>query len=627
MTFRFTSLRTALLLPSVGLVLLVAIAIGALSYVTGQRAAAAFVDQLLRDTTERVNEKIQTYIGTPTMLLNVVAPDADTFVPAATASVDELTEYSLEGIERRLWLASGLATEGSGYVYYATVDGRFIGVNRTAAGAEVREKRAAAGERLIHRSSGPGLRGDELRRDRFEPQNRPWYRAAVAGASTVWSPVYVDATTKSLTLTLAKPVRDGKGVMHGVVATDLPLKQLAEFVGRLRVSDNGVVFIVDAKGELVAASQNAPLVAKTGPANTRVNAGESEVALIREAHRAFNAIHDPAAETNAQRLSFAAEDDNVDVSVTRINHASGLDWRMVIAIPRSDYLGTLKRTAFNNAGIGALAVLLAIILGLWGSHRIGDDVRRLSEATRLLAQGEAPQPLNVEREDELGAMARSVGELSSVLLTDPLTGVFNRSTFEKRATAQLERRRAGMSEVSSALIFIDLNGFKRINDSHGHSVGDAVLALTAQRLSRVVRQGDFIGRYGGDEFVIFLSEVVDRESAERVVDRCRAQLATPVWVAGIETHVDAAFGLAITPDNGKTLSALLSHADRAMYGDKPQPVRPPNQQKSLSLEFMRAEKESISQSERAKNYNKPMQKEGFGEIATTVSAHRHHSAA
>jgi diguanylate cyclase (GGDEF)-like protein len=570
MTFRFTSLRTALLLPSVGLVLIVAAAIGALSYVTGQRATAAFVDQLLHDTTERLNENVLSYIATPSMLLNVVAPDADRFVPGATASIDDLTDFSFAGIERRLWLASGLAVEATGYVYYATVDGRFIGVNRGAAGAEVRVRSSADGQRLVYRSSGPGLRGDLLRRDNFDPKQRPWYRAALARQSTVWSPVYVDATTQSLTVTLAKPVRDSKGVMHGVVATDLPLSQLANYVGKLRVSENGVVFIVDSNGTLVAGSQNAALVSKTGPANTRVSASESDVRLIREAHRTFVTKNEYSDTQKTQRISFDSDGETIDASVTRIGDAHGLNWQMVIAVPRNDHLGALKRTALNNAGIATLAVLLAIVMGLWFSHRIGSDVHRLSEATRLLAQGEAPKPLYVERSDELGVIARSMRELSSALLTDPLTGVLNRATFEKRANAELDRQRIGVATASAALVFIDLNAFKRINDSHGHSVGDAVLALAAQRLSRALRTGDFMGRLGGDEFVLFLHEVADLSGARQVIERCRSQLATPIAVAGIDTRIDAAFGLAMIPADGRTLAALLAHADEDMYRDKPQ---------------------------------------------------------
>jgi diguanylate cyclase (GGDEF)-like protein len=243
---------------------------------------------------------------------------------------------------------------------------------------------------------------------------------------------------------------------------------------------------------------------------------------------------------------------------------------MVIAVPRNDHLGALKRTALNNAGIATLAVLLAIVMGLWFSHRIGSDVHRLSEATRLLAQGEAPKPLYVERSDELGVIARSMRELSSALLTDPLTGVLNRATFEKRANAELDRQRIGVATASAALVFIDLNAFKRINDSHGHSVGDAVLALAAQRLSRALRTGDFMGRLGGDEFVLFLHEVADLSGARQVIERCRSQLATPIAVAGIDTRIDAAFGLAMIPADGRTLAALLAHADEDMYRDKPQ---------------------------------------------------------
>lgn len=559
-----------MLLPSVGLIVFVAGAIGLLSYLTGKRAAESFSERLLIDTTDRVVDAVAAHMALPMLVLNVVAPDAEAFLPGATGSIDQLAAHSLDGIEKRLWLASGLLPEVSGYVYFGASDGRFIGVHRGTSGVEVRIKESASGERIAYRSSGPGLRGDELRRDRFVPQERPWYRVAAQRNAPAWTPVYVAATSKALTLTLAKPLRDGGGRVHGVVATDLPLQQLTQFVNQLQVSETGVAFIVDEQGELVAASKNAALVGHINNTPVRRKATDSEVSLIRASYAAFlkhskkNAYSESV---KTQRTSFRSENGTVDLAVTRRSDHPGLNWTVFVAVPRHDHLGELTRDVYRSVSIGAFAVIAALGLGLWFARRIGADVARLSDTTRLLAAGEAPALVHIDRPDELGTIARAMQKLSTSLFVDPLTGALNRKTFEQRAASLLELLDYAEQDTV-ALVFVDLNGFKRVNDRHGHAVGDAVLAITSQRLSRALREGDLIARFGGDEFVLLLRNLPSLDDANVVVQRCRESLSAPLVVAGAETSITASFGLAMYPEHGVSLAALISFADQAMYRDK-----------------------------------------------------------
>jgi hypothetical protein len=143
MTFKFSSLRAALLLPFVGLVIAVATAISGLSYLTGVRAVEAFSEQMLRDVTHRITQTTAQHLNTPKIALNAVAPDASTVLPGATGSLGELAPQNFEAFEPRLWLATSLFSDVSGYIYYGANDGRFVGVNRSAAGTELRTEAAA----------------------------------------------------------------------------------------------------------------------------------------------------------------------------------------------------------------------------------------------------------------------------------------------------------------------------------------------------------------------------------------------------------------------------------------------------------------------------------------------------
>jgi diguanylate cyclase len=234
MTFGFSSLRATLLLPFVGLVITVASAIGGLSYLTGARAVEDFSEQILRDVSNRITRETASHLATPKLALNAVSPDAQSLLPGATSLMNDVAPNTFTAIEQRLWLSTGLFSQVSGYIYFGAADGRFIGVNRSSAGTEVRVKDAVDKQRVAYRSSGPGIRGDELRRDDYDPRTRPWYSSAVAANGLAWSPIYVAATSKALTITLAKPVYDAANQLQGVVATDIPLKSLDDFAGTLR---------------------------------------------------------------------------------------------------------------------------------------------------------------------------------------------------------------------------------------------------------------------------------------------------------------------------------------------------------------------------------------------------------
>jgi len=146
---------------------------------------------------------------------------------------------------------------------------------------------------------------------------------------------------------------------------------------------------------------------------------------------------------------------------------------------------------------------------------------------------------------------------------DPLTGLFNRSMFNERLQQALAQ--AGRFERSLALLFIDLDGFKVINDTVGHNAGDALLAELATRLRTTLREGDVIGRMGGDEFVVLIEEFVEAAQVAEVAKKVLETLARPFQLQGREFEVTASLGISLYPEDGKDAQTLLKSADIAMY--------------------------------------------------------------
>ncbi len=157
---------------------------------------------------------------------------------------------------------------------------------------------------------------------------------------------------------------------------------------------------------------------------------------------------------------------------------------------------------------------------------------------------------------------RAEAQLRQQALRDPLTGLANRAELRDRLSGALERAARGEGRV--AVLFLDLDGFKAINDEHGHATGDRILLEVARRLERTVRGGDVVGRLGGDEFVVLCERLDDAEAAVSVAARCAEALEAPYDVAGEPLAVTCSVGVALAHQD-RSADQLIDEADQAMY--------------------------------------------------------------
>ena len=157
-------------------------------------------------------------------------------------------------------------------------------------------------------------------------------------------------------------------------------------------------------------------------------------------------------------------------------------------------------------------------------------------------------------------------QLSHRAQHDGLTGLPNRALLYERLEAEIERASRGGGRLG--VLYIDLDGFKQINDTHGHDAGDAVLQEAARRMTQVVRRGDTVARIGGDEFVVLLPLLSRREDAGQIADKMLAALREPIYADRQRLAVGACAGIAIWPLDGDRPDSLLRFADAQMYGAK-----------------------------------------------------------
>jgi diguanylate cyclase (GGDEF)-like protein len=160
--------------------------------------------------------------------------------------------------------------------------------------------------------------------------------------------------------------------------------------------------------------------------------------------------------------------------------------------------------------------------------------------------------------------ARLVDQLRQQALHDSLTGLPNRALFRDRLAHALERS-ARSDDGRCAVLFLDLDDFKDVNDGLGHAVGDALLRVVADRLRSTIREADTAARLGGDEFAVLIEDAVDLDDAAALADRIAAAIASPTSVAGQEVNVRVSLGVALSPEGGESVDELLTNADAAMY--------------------------------------------------------------
>jgi diguanylate cyclase (GGDEF)-like protein/PAS domain S-box-containing protein len=157
-------------------------------------------------------------------------------------------------------------------------------------------------------------------------------------------------------------------------------------------------------------------------------------------------------------------------------------------------------------------------------------------------------------------------ELVHAARHDELTGVPNRRLFHDRLKSALARARRNQGRI--AVLYVDIDDFKQVNDSLGHTAGDLLLQAVAHRLQSSVREADTVARLGGDEFALLLEDVHVPEAASIVAEKIRGAISRPIDIEGRMLSVFPSIGIALFPDHGAGTEALMKHADKAMYQAK-----------------------------------------------------------
>jgi diguanylate cyclase (GGDEF)-like protein len=399
-----------------------------------------------------------------------------------------------------------------------------------------------------------------------------------------WTEVYFDDKARISMASTITPA-DLRGEWVGTVSQDVAVDELVKRTVNEQMPGT-YNLILDGAGHLLAHPERMDAIAKAG--------GNLDVRSLNDP--VLNGIVEVALKAGAQPQVAESPDGNFFLGLSRIQ---GPDWYLVTVFPKA----LLQERAFHAAQViligGLVTLLLELALLAWIIRRqVAEPLARLSQAADSVAKGDPEVELDTSRNDELGRLAVNFNHMATrvrerdealsgraqelehevaerrlseqrmqhMATHDSLTGLANRALLSDRLNQALAAAERNAHVI--AVLFIDLDHFKLINDTLGHDVGDAVLRQIAAKISKLLRKSDTLSRLGGDEFVLLLPEVLRKEDAVLVAEKIIAALSQPIAVSGSNFTITPSIGISCYPDDGGDGETLLKHADIAMYRAK-----------------------------------------------------------
>lgn len=390
--------------------------------------------------------------------------------------------------------------------------------------------------------------------------DRDYFQQAVKGEFFLGSAVIGRAAQIPL-LPMAVPLRDHAGKVIAVLMGGTALNQpnFMDSLQQTQIGETGGLLLISPKDKLFVGASDASMIFKPTPVE------------------GVNALHDKA--MNGFRGTGVTVNARGIEELVGIASVPSSGWFVVARLPTEEALSPivrLRKFIIRNTGYITVVFFIIFLIAL---RLLLRPLRRAAEHADRMTRNEIPlEPLPIIRDDEVGHLTTAFNRVLTKLLEsraeldhmahhDVLTGLPNRQLLSDRMHQALARTQRSKGYI--AVLFLDLDGFKPINDTLGHEAGDAVLRQVADRLREVVRQEDTLARIGGDEFVILLSDLNAnaKEAAELVATKCLDAFKHPFVVAGHPSKLDTSIGIALG-DCKCVADKLLIAADQAMYRAK-----------------------------------------------------------
>ena len=447
--------------PSILTIILIAGSVGFVSYRNGQQAVNFVTFALREEITHRIVEYLTAVLKTPhqitrenqiELVSGVLNPDNKTAMQTTFLEVVKTfptISSTYFGSEKGGIIGSGREGDLDSFYIYATenlLPGKFtkFGIDNQG---EIQKLLSSV--------------------ENYDARSRPWYKAAVNAGNAIWSDIYILTTGQDMAIAASRPVYDSENKLLGVTSVDLFLSQVASFLKFVKVSENGLTFIIERNGLLVASSTDEkPFL--TNPQTdklVRLSAEQSQTKLIRSAalflekqYTNFNDIPDHNLD-----LNYFLEGQRVFLQITPLKDAYGINWLIVVVLPEADFMGQINDTNRSTGIIIFGSVIGTIILSVITGGLIAHRIYNISEAAEALAAGKWNKALaSSSRINELNILSRSFNRMSEQLhdsLMDLTNEIEERKAVEESLRESEDRYRTLVENVPTGVFRADRTGY------------------------------------------------------------------------------------------------------------------------------------------------------------------------
>jgi len=417
--FKSPTLQTVTAIPFILLLLLTVGIVGYLSYKTSNKSVNVVVDQLLFKISNRIYEKLDTYLEIPHQVNRAIADDFHTGIIDLNDNT-VLERYLLNKLlQFDLMYGSAIASRQDEYIGCTRFEGK---ISIDIAG----KKTGNVLEKWYVDHSGRRTRLYQEKSDYF-PSKRPWFQASLKNEKSAWSSVYLTKTQR-IAVTASRPLLDSEGNILAVAATGIRLEKISEFLNSLAVGKTGMTFIVERSGLLIASSdlKQKLVVKEADDTIKRIKAVSSQQSLIKPATRQLlEKFGDYNQVMNPQKLKIHIGNEVLSLFVDPYIDKRGINWLIVVLIPDSDFLEQIKANQRSVVLIYIASLAIAIFISVLISRWITQPVKLLNSAAKKITRGDWGEPFTIERSDEIGELSQSFNKMAN-----QLKGSFN--TLEKR---------------------------------------------------------------------------------------------------------------------------------------------------------------------------------------------------
>lgn len=424
-----------------------------------------------------------------------------------------------------------------------------------------------------------------------------WYKTFRPNYNADISPVYFSEKTKNLVVTFVEGIKDNDE-LKGILIGDINLTSLQNMIQEFNTNNQCQAYLIDRVGTAITQPDSGGKIYNYKSMNYLAVAHNTDGypeydqnGYLRMRRASFSVPKGLSkaifATLKGESGSTFYKDDNgndyfccyqpMDLPVVKTK------WSVVIVHPTYEIIGSLD-TVLLRAFVGGMVLIILCGLAMsYFANKITVPILKMSEMAEKVREGDLSELLDIKSGNEIGQLADNINHMikglrvihakskesearfKAIAYHDALTGLPNRNNFLIHLRQSFEQHT--LHRFFGAMIFVDVDKFKTINDTYGHAVGDGLLIEFGKRLVEVVGDKKYVCRYGGDEFLIFLSGY-NKVGAENIANNLVNRMRDTFDIAGHKFNISASLGISLMPKDSTDIDELLIKADAALYVSK-----------------------------------------------------------